>query len=87
MLSGAALLQGLSGRINNGLLAELTAEQMGWENEEFDVEQEFEGVLRKLQAGVAQDEMGQLLKLATEKGMQALTPEQRAVLQKPRRGA
>lgn len=87
LLSGAALLQGLSGRINNGLLAELTAEQMGWENEEFDVEQEFEGVLRKLQAGVAQDEMGQLLKLATEKGMQALTPEQRAVLQKPRRGA
>ncbi len=87
MLSGAALLQGLSGRINSGLLAELTAEQMDWEDEAFDIGQEFEGVLRKLQEGAAQDELGQLLKLATEKGMQALTPEQRAILQKPRRGA
>jgi DNA primase len=85
MLAGAALLQGLSGRINGGLLAELAAEQMEWEEEVFDIEQEFAGVLRRLQQGAAQDELTQLLKLATEKGMQALTPEQRAILQKPRR--
>jgi DNA primase len=84
-LGSAALLQGLQGAISEKLLGELAGELLGWDEEDFDLEQEFAGVLRQLQGASQQRELAELLQMAQERGLQALSPEQRELLQQYRR--
>lgn len=81
LINAQALMQSLEGAINGQLLIDLSSELMSWEGEEFDVAQEFEGALRQLLGASQQDEMRKIAALAQEHGLQALTPEQREILQ------
>jgi DNA primase len=86
-INSAALMQALRGSVPEKLLGELAGELMNWdEDEDFDLEQEFAGVLRQLQGASQQREIAALLQMAQEHGLQALTPEQRERLQQYRRG-
>ena len=85
-INSAALMQELRGSIPEKLLGELAGELMSWDEEEdFDIEQEFAGVLRQLQGASQQREVAVLLQMAQERGLQALSPEQREQLQQYRR--
>ena len=84
-LGSAALLQGLHGAISEKLLGELAGELLGWDDEDFDLDQEFGGVLRQLQGASQQRELAVLLQTAQERGLQALSSEQREQLQQYRR--
>jgi DNA primase len=85
-INSAALMQELRGSIPEKLLGELAGELVIWDEEEdFDLEQEFAGVLRQLQGASQQREVAVLLQMAQELGLQALTPEQREQLQQYRR--
>lgn len=85
LVSSAALLQRLSGAVSEKLLGELAGELLQWDEEDFALEEEFEGVLRQLNGASQQKEVGTLLQLAQERGLAALTPEQREQLQQFRR--
>lgn len=80
-INAPALLQSLHGVVNQQLLSDLSGELLSWEDEGFDVAQEFEGALRQLLGASQQDEVKKILVLAQERGPQALTPEQRDILQ------
>jgi hypothetical protein len=84
-MRSAALLQALRGVVSEALLGELAGELLYWDEENFDLEQEFEGVLRQLQGASRQRELAVLLQMAQERGLQALSPEQREQLQQYRR--
>ncbi len=86
LINAQTLLQSLEGVVNPQLLSDLSDEWMGWKDEEFDVTQEFDGALRQLLGASQQDEVKKILALAQEKGPQALTPEQREILQLYRKG-
>ncbi len=86
LINAQTLLQSLEGVVNPQLLSDLSDEWMGWKHEEFDVTQEFDGALRQLLGASQQDEVKKILALAQEKGPQALTPEQREILQLYRKG-
>jgi DNA primase len=81
LINAPTLLQSLRGVVNEQLLSELAGELLNWEDEEFDVAQEFNGALRQLLGARRQDEVTKILALAKERGPQALTPEQRQILQ------
>jgi DNA primase len=66
------------------LLKEVSAEAIEVD-EAFEIEEEFEGALQQLRAMVGQREMDAILRIAQEKGLQALTPEQKVLLQQFRR--
>ncbi|HEY3326787.1 MAG TPA: DNA primase [Novimethylophilus sp.] len=86
MINSAALLQGLHGLVPDRLLSELAGELLGWDEEDdFDIEQEFAGALHQLQGASEQREVATILQLAQERGLQALSPEQREILQQFRR--
>ncbi len=86
MISRQFLWQGLQGAAPTQLLSELAGELFAWEDEEaFDIEQEFAGALRQLQGASEQREVAAILQLAQERGLQALSAEQRELLQQFRR--
>lgn len=88
MIGSAALLQGLQGAVPNQLLGELAGELLHWDEEdEFDLEQEFAGAVHQLQGASEQREFAAIVQLAQERGLQALSPEQREILQQFRRPA
>lgn len=84
-VTSAGLLQRLRGTLPEKLLGTLAGELLQWDEEDFALEQEFEGVLQQLQAANRQRDVAALLRLAQERGLQALTPEQRELLQQFRR--
>jgi DNA primase len=79
-----AMLEMLRGRVPPELLKEVSAEAIEVD-EAFEIEEEFEGALQQLRAMVGQREMDAILRIAQEKGLQALTPEQKVLLQQFRR--
>jgi len=81
----AALLQALHGSVSEQLLSELAGELLSWEDEAFDIAQEFEGALQQLKGASRQAEVDKILQLAQERGIAALTPEQLETLQQFRR--
>ncbi|GBG13380.1 DNA primase [Novimethylophilus kurashikiensis] len=88
MLNSAALLQGLQGIASQQLLGELAGELLAWDEEEtFDLENEFDGAVRQLRGATEQREFLAIVQLAQERGLQALSPEQREILQQFRRPA
>lgn len=84
-VSSAGLIQGLRGVVSEKLLGELAGELLQWNEEDFEIEQEFEGAMRQLQGASQQRDVAALLQLAQERGLNALTPEQREQLQQFRR--
>jgi DNA primase len=88
MLNSAAVLQGLQGVASPQLLGELAGELLSWDEEDaFDLENEFEGAVRQLRGATEQREFAAIVQLAQERGLQALSPEQREILQQFRRPA
>jgi DNA primase len=85
LISSAGLIQGLRGAVPEKLLGELAGELLQWDEEDFELEQEFEGAIRQLQGASQQRDVAALLQLAQERGLSALTPEQRELLQQFRR--
>jgi DNA primase len=83
-LTTVAMLELLRGRVPPELLKEVSAEAIEVD-EAFAIEEEFEGALQQLRAMVGQREMDAILRIAQEKGLQALTPEQKVLLQQFRR--
>lgn len=83
LLTTQALLQLLAGRVPGGLLAELSAEQMAWQDEEFDVELEFSGVLRQLHQSEAKQNLNMLL----AKPFSTLTEEEKSLLRDYRKAS
>lgn len=81
----AALLQALHGSVSERLLSELAGELLSWEDEGFDIAQEFEGALQQLKGASQQAEVDKILQLAQERGIAALAPEQLETLQQFRR--
>lgn len=81
----AALLQALRGVVSETLLGALAGELLSWDEEDFDLEKEFDGVLSQLHGASQQHELALLLQAAQERGLQALSPEQREQLQQYRR--
>lgn len=79
-----AMLESLRGSVPPELLKEVSAEAMEVDDA-FEVEQEFEGALQQLQNIAGQREMDAILRIAQERGLQALTPEQKVLLQQFRR--
>ncbi len=86
-LSSQALLQALQGEIAEALRTELSSELM-IVDDTLDLEHEFAGALLQLQSTWEKQvsTAAELLLLAQEKGLQALTPEQRVLLQGSRWG-
>ena len=84
-LSSAALLQGLHGSAPEHLLGELAGELLQWDEEDFDLEREFADALRQLREISQQHEFATVVQLAQERGLQALSAEQREILQQFRR--
>lgn len=85
-LGSAGLLQSLQGKVSEKLLSELAGELLVWDVEDFNMDQEFAGVVRQLRGAARQGELSDLLQMAQERGLQALSPEQRDLLQQYRRG-
>lgn len=83
-LTTVTMLEMLRGRVPPELLKEVSAEAIEVD-EDFGIEEEFEGALQQLRAVVGQREMEAILRIAQEKGLQALTPEQKVLLQQFRR--
>ena len=86
-LSSAAALEALQGEIPEQMRAELSAALME-ADDAIEIEQELDGALQQLQRAWERRLSGaaELLQLAQEKGLQALTPEQRTLLQDSRWG-
>ncbi|HQR60121.1 MAG TPA: DNA primase [Methylophilaceae bacterium] len=86
-LSPAAMLQALQGEMPEQMRAEMSAELME-ADDTLEIEQEFDGALQQLQKSWEKQvsTAAELLALAQEKGLQALTPEQRVLLQSSRWG-
>lgn len=82
--TAGGLLEALKGRAPHDLLTEVSAEAMEVDDA-FELEQEFEGALQQLQNLAGQREMDAILRIAQERGLQALTPEQKVLLQQFRR--
>jgi DNA primase len=82
----ASLLHALQGTVSPALLAEVSAELIQQDDAAFEVEREFEGALRQLRESDGQRELSVVLQIAQERGLQALTQEQKALLQRFRRG-
>ncbi len=83
----AALLEALRlGGAPSALLAEISAEAMQTDAAA-DIAQEFAGALAHLRAAQSQRDLAVILRIAQEQGLQALSAEQKAVLQRFRRGA
>lgn len=83
-LTTVTMLEMLRGRVPPELLKEVSAEAMEVD-EAFEIEEEFEGALQQLRALAGQRELDVVLRIAQEKGLQALTPEQKVLLQQFRR--
>ncbi|MDR2220501.1 MAG: DNA primase [Methylobacillus sp.] len=83
-LATNTLLELLKNRVPFDLLKEVSAEVMEVD-EDFEFEQEFEGALQQLRASAERRELDVVLQIAQERGLRALTPEQKALLQKFRR--
>jgi DNA primase len=81
----AALLQALRDSAPAHLMAELAAELIGLDDA-FEIENEFEGALKQLRESQGQRDLTEVLRIAQEQGLQALMPEQKALLQRFRRG-
>jgi hypothetical protein len=81
----AALLQALRESAPAHLMAELAAELIGLDDA-FEIENEFEGALKQLRESQGQRDLTEVLRIAQEQGLQVLTPEQKALLQRFRRG-
>lgn len=86
-LSSQALLQALHGEVPEQLRTELSSELMEVDDT-LNLEHEFSGAVQQLQIAWEKQvsTSAELLLLAQEKGLQALTPEQRALLQGSRWG-
>jgi len=82
----SALLQALRGSVPENLMAEISAEVMEVDDA-FEVEDEFEGALKQLRENLDQKELAVVLRIAQEQGLQALSQEQKMLLQQFRRGA
>jgi DNA primase len=82
----AALLHALQGAVAPALLAEVSAELIRHDDAAFEVVHEFEGALSQLRESQGQRELSVVLQVAQERGLQALSPEQKALLQRFRRG-
>lgn len=85
MVRPAALLQALHGAVSEQLLSELAGELLSWEDEDFDIAQEFDGAMQQLKGASQQSEVDKILLLAQERGLSALSQEQRDTLQQFRR--
>jgi len=83
-LSGAALLDSLRNEAPEALIKELSADLMN-AGEDFEIEEEFAGALKQLNDAGQIKDMTALLTLAQEQGLQALTAEQKTLLQQFRR--
>ena len=83
-LSSAILLDSLRTDAPTALIRELSAELMS-AGEGFEIEKEFSGALKQLVEATEHKDMTVLLALAQEQGLQALTPEQKSLLQHYRR--
>lgn len=86
-LTSAALLHAVQGVLPDQLRTELSAELME-ADDALELQEEFAGALQQLQIAWERQvsTAAELLTLAQEKGLQALTPEQRALLQGSRWG-
>jgi len=86
-LASAAMLQALQGEMPEQLRMELSAELMETDDT-LEIEQEFDGALQQLKKTWEKQvsTAAELLQLAQEKGLQALSPEQRTLLQGSRWG-
>jgi DNA primase len=82
----SALLQALRGNVPESLMAEISAEVMEVDDA-FEVEDEFEGAMKQLRENLGQRELAVVLRIAQEQGLQALSQEQKMLLQQFRRGA
>jgi DNA primase len=82
----SALLQALRGSVPENLMAEISAEVMEVDDA-FEVEDEFEGALKQLRENLDQKQLAVVLRIAQEQGLQALSQEQKMLLQQFRRGA
>lgn len=82
----SALLQALRGNVPENLMAEISAEVMEVDDA-FEVEDEFEGAMKQLRENLGQRELAVVLRIAQEQGLQALSQEQKMLLQQFRRGA
>ena len=82
----SALLQSLRGSVPESLMAEISAEVMEVDDA-FEIEDEFEGAMRQLRDNLRQRELAVVLRIAQEQGLQALSQEQKMLLQQFRRGA
>lgn len=80
----AVLLENLRASLSADVLQGLAAEAMEVDDA-FEFEQEFEGALQQLRTMAGQREMATILRIAQEQGLQALTPEQKSLLQQFRR--
>lgn len=85
-LATSALLQSLRGNVPESLMAEISAEVMEVDDA-FEIEDEFEGAMKQLRDSLKQRELAVVLRIAQEQGLQALTQEQKMLLQQFRRGA
>jgi len=85
-LATSALLQSLRGNVPESLMAEISAEVMEVDDA-FEIEDEFEGAMKQLRDSLKQRELAAVLRIAQEQGLQALTQEQKMLLQQFRRGA
>ncbi|TSA49030.1 MAG: DNA primase [Nitrosomonadales bacterium] len=83
-MQSAALLDSLRAEAPEPLMKELSAELMS-ADEDFDIEQEFAGAMKQLSDAGQHQDMTALLALAQEQGLQALTPEQKMLVQQYRR--
>jgi len=86
-LTSAALLHALQGEMPEQLRADLSAALME-ADDMLDIADDFAGALQQLRKRWEQQASGaaELLQIAQERGLQALTPEQRALLQGSRWG-
>jgi DNA primase len=80
----AVLLQGLRETTPPALLAEVSAEAMEVDDA-FEIEHDFEGALKQLQENDRQRALDEVLRIAQERGLQALSAEQKTLLQQFRR--
>lgn len=84
-MSPQSLLQALQARVPESLRVELSAALME-ADENMELEQEFADALAQMKKMRLKQAATELLRVAQERGLQALTPEQRALLQGSRWG-
>ena len=83
----AHLLESLRSLANEKLLAEISAEIIEFigTGDSFDVDREFSDAIKQLESAGRNEQLKELLALAQDRGLAALTPEQREQLQQFRR--